>query len=104
MAAKLLLLFWQVQGILARPSFKALVESLYEKYILGYHHSQCPAAGSLVLQVRSSHLIQKQSILCNSRIFSARKIVLELLQKNTLVTAHKVGERRLSTFKVSANV
>jgi len=29
---------WQGQGILARPSSKTLVESLYDKYISGCHH------------------------------------------------------------------
>ena len=36
MATKFLMLLWQGQGILARPSTKTLVE-LHEKYISGYH-------------------------------------------------------------------
>jgi len=38
MVAKFLMLLRQGQGILARPSSKTLVESLYEKYIAVYHH------------------------------------------------------------------
>jgi len=38
MATKFLMLLWQGQGVLARPSSKTLVESLYEKHISGYHH------------------------------------------------------------------
>ena len=38
MVAKLLMLLLQGQGILARPSSKTLVESLYEKYISVCHH------------------------------------------------------------------
>ena len=33
MAATFLMLLWQGQGILVRPSSKTLVESLYEKHI-----------------------------------------------------------------------
>ena len=49
MAAKFSMFFWQSQGVLARPSFKTLVESLYQKYILGYNHLQCPTADLLVV-------------------------------------------------------
>ena len=57
MAAKFLIILWQGQGILARASSKLLEESLYQKYILSYHHFQCPAAGHLVLQVRPIHQV-----------------------------------------------
>jgi len=37
-ATKFLMLLQQGQVILARPSSKTLVESLYEKHISGYDH------------------------------------------------------------------
>jgi len=52
-----LMLLWQDQGILARPSSETLVEWLYEKYISDYHHLQSPVVGPLVVQVRSIHQV-----------------------------------------------
>ena len=46
MTAKFLLLLRHGQIILARPSSKTLVESLYEKYISGYHHFNVPSSWS----------------------------------------------------------
>ena len=56
MAVKFLMLLWQRQGILARPSSETLVESLYKNTFQA--NIICnEAVGPLVVQVRSIHLV-----------------------------------------------